>query len=84
MPRRSHVKVEAGEARETILSHYIDLALSPEQHNYLKYEAMRMAEELRREGRPRRVRIQDVIRIFITAHMETNRILHGQLDPKDV
>lgn len=83
MPRRTHVKVEEGEAAERILSHYIDLALSPEQHQYLEYEAARMYEQRRREGRPRRVRIQDVIRTMITAHMEKNKILHGQLEAKD-
>lgn len=83
MPRRSHIKVEEGEASERILSHYIDLALSPEQHRYLEHEAARMYEQRRREGRPRRVRVQDVIRAMVTAHMTKNQLLHGQLNPKD-
>jgi len=84
MPRRSHIKVEEGEASERILRHYIDLALSNEQHDYLRFEVARMEEKRRQEGKPRRVRIQDVIRAMIEAHRKRNLLLHKQLDPEDV
>lgn len=84
MPRRTHIRVEEGEAAERILRHYIDLALSNEQHDYLTFEAARMMERLRQQGNPRKTTIQDVIRAMINAHRKRNLLLHRQLDPDDI
>jgi hypothetical protein len=83
VPRRSHIRVEDGEAAEQIDQYRVELGMSGEDHDYLMYLANIQNERRRAQGIARRITIQDVVRSMIGAHRNRSRLLGGQLEPED-